>query len=99
GSLPPGGMAHTRYLVARVRSRFPDLKLIIGRWGRDEQVPDEPAAAGRAQADWVDMTLAATRKRLNEWHSVFTAGAGPADAGGEPDGKTRILGTAGASTR
>jgi len=32
-SLPPGGLAQTRYLCKRLRARFPDSKLIVGRWG------------------------------------------------------------------
>ena len=32
-SLPPGGLAQTRYLCKRLRSRFPESKLIVGRWG------------------------------------------------------------------
>jgi hypothetical protein len=32
-STPPGGLAHTRYLCKRLRSRFPDLKIVVGRWG------------------------------------------------------------------
>ncbi|HET6327947.1 MAG TPA: AI-2E family transporter [Planctomycetaceae bacterium] len=33
GSLPPGGLAHTRLLCKRLRSGFPDLKIVVGRWG------------------------------------------------------------------
>jgi predicted PurR-regulated permease PerM len=32
-SLPPGGLAHTRLLCKRLRSRYPDLKILVGRWG------------------------------------------------------------------
>src|SRR5262249_7358725 len=32
-ALPPGGMAHTRLLCLRLRSRFPDVKILVGRWG------------------------------------------------------------------
>jgi hypothetical protein len=32
-SLPPGGLAHCRYLCLRLRARFPDLKIVVGRWG------------------------------------------------------------------
>jgi hypothetical protein len=32
-SLPPGGLAQTRYLCKRLRARFPNSKLIVGRWG------------------------------------------------------------------
>jgi hypothetical protein len=32
-SLPPGGLAQTRYLCKRLCARFPDSKLVVGRWG------------------------------------------------------------------
>ena len=84
--LPPGGVAHTRYLVTRIKARFPDLKLIVGRWGRGGDFPDDDTQAGGA--DWVDHTLADTRKRLAEWHSVFAAAGPPA-----PTPKPRAVGT------
>jgi predicted PurR-regulated permease PerM len=31
-ALPPGGLAHTRYLCKRLRTRFPDLRILVGRW-------------------------------------------------------------------
>jgi AI-2E family transporter len=47
---PPGGLAHTRYLCKRLRSRFPDLKILVGRWGLRDigQAPNatQPAGAG-----------------------------------------------------
>jgi len=33
GTLGPGGLATARYLVKRLRARFPDLPVVIGRWG------------------------------------------------------------------
>ena len=89
GAVPPGGLAHTRYLVARLRGRFPDVKIIVGRWGRAEEIADADAERSTG-ADWVDDTLAETRKRLTENHSVFAAAGG---------GKSRAVGTAGASAR
>src|SRR5262249_10610218 len=32
-TLPPGGQSHSRYLITRLRRQFPDLKLLVGRWG------------------------------------------------------------------
>jgi hypothetical protein len=32
-TLPPGGLAKTRLLCKRLRTRFPDLKIVVGRWG------------------------------------------------------------------
>ncbi|MFO0801213.1 MAG: AI-2E family transporter [Gemmataceae bacterium] len=89
-SLPPGGVAHTRYLVTRIKARFPELRLVVGRWGRGEDFADDDAQAGGA--DWVDHTLAATRKRLTEWHPVFAAAAVPAVG----SGNAKVVGTAGA---
>ncbi len=33
GTTPPGGLAHTRYLCKRLRARFPELRILVGRWG------------------------------------------------------------------
>jgi hypothetical protein len=33
GSLPPGGLSHTRLFCKRLRASFPDLKIMVGRWG------------------------------------------------------------------
>jgi predicted PurR-regulated permease PerM len=32
-SLPPGGLAQARYLCKRLRTRFPDIKILVGRLG------------------------------------------------------------------
>ena len=40
---PPGGLAHTRYLCKRLRARFPDLKIVVGRWGTHDITTTEPA--------------------------------------------------------
>jgi len=89
-SLPPGGVAHTRYLVTRIKARFPDLRLVVGRWGRGEEFVDDVAQAGGA--DGVDDTLGGTRKRLTELHAVFSAAGVTADAAGN----VRAVGTPGA---
>src|SRR5205085_2284424 len=34
-ALPPAAVTHARYLVKRLRSRFPDLKIIVGLWTAD----------------------------------------------------------------
>jgi methylmalonyl-CoA mutase cobalamin-binding subunit len=31
-ALPPAAVTHARYLVKRLRGRFPDLKIIVGLW-------------------------------------------------------------------
>jgi predicted PurR-regulated permease PerM len=50
-STPPGGLAHTRYLCKRLRSRFPDLKIVVGRWGaHDITTTDGAREAGADRA-------------------------------------------------
>jgi predicted PurR-regulated permease PerM len=48
---PPGGLAHTRYLCKRLRARFPELKILVGRWGtRDITTAEPPREAATAPA-------------------------------------------------
>ena len=61
-SLPPGGLAQTRYLCKRLRKRFPNLKIIVGRWGsRNENNGNSLLAAG---ADKVGTTMVETRDQV-----------------------------------
>jgi predicted PurR-regulated permease PerM len=83
GALPPGALAHTRYLCKRLRQRFPDVKLLVGLWGLsgDKDVPRQ--ALMDAGADAVAITLADARQQLTEWLPVFQAEtAAPAEAKG-----------------
>lgn len=41
---PPGGLAHTRYLCKRLRARFPELKVLVGRWGVVDLSAFDPAS-------------------------------------------------------
>jgi predicted PurR-regulated permease PerM len=72
GSLPTGGRTHTRYLCKRLRARFPDLKLVVGRWTADE---DKEAAEQfrSAGADEVTASTARARDFLTGWQAVFEA--------------------------
>ena len=62
GSLPPGGLAQTRYLCKRLRGRFPDLKIIVGRWGSRSEITRQSLIA--AGADKIGTTLAETRDHI-----------------------------------
>jgi predicted PurR-regulated permease PerM len=33
GSVVPGGLTHARHLCRKLRHRFPEMKIIVGRWG------------------------------------------------------------------
>jgi predicted PurR-regulated permease PerM len=81
GSLPPGGLAHTRYLCKRLRSHFPGARLMVGRWGQKNgelaESRDQLIAAG---AEFVAISLAEMKQHLAGWASALgTAGtAAPA---------------------
>lgn len=40
-SIPPGGMTHIRYICKRVKTRFPKLRIIVGRLGVYEEDREE----------------------------------------------------------
>jgi predicted PurR-regulated permease PerM/methylmalonyl-CoA mutase cobalamin-binding subunit len=79
GSLPPGGLAHTRYLCKRLRARFPGVKIVVGRWGLQGDVEENREPLLEAGADLVVTTLAETRDQLRTWLPVL--GGAPSSAG------------------
>jgi predicted PurR-regulated permease PerM len=91
-ALPPGGLAHCRYVVGRLRARCPGVRILIGRWGCGEGEAAEPAG-GVKGADATDRSLGETTKRLAELHAVLAAGE---EKDGKAGGKRRPIGTAGA---
>jgi predicted PurR-regulated permease PerM len=72
GALPPGGLAHTRYLCKRLRARFPDVKIVVGRWGLKGGVEQNREQLREVGADLVATTLLETRDQLNAWFPVLT---------------------------
>jgi predicted PurR-regulated permease PerM len=79
-SLPPGGLAQTRYLCKRLRGRFPNIKIIVGRWGtRSENNENSLLAAG---ADKVGTTIIETRDQVIQLSQISSAHAdSPQSAG------------------
>lgn len=72
GSLPPGGLAHTRYLCKRLRQKFPDTKLVVIRWGMTANEAEENRTALlEAGADQVTLSMAETLHYLSAWQPVF----------------------------
>lgn len=74
-SVPPGGLTHSRYLCKRIRHRFPDLKIVVGRWGAGDLDPATADPLRTAGANEVAASLEATRTFLSGWRAVFAAGA------------------------
>jgi hypothetical protein len=56
-ALPPGASAPTRYLCKRLRIRFPELKIVVGRWGFTGNSQEDRTRLVSAGADEVAMTL------------------------------------------
>jgi hypothetical protein len=67
GSLPPGGLAHTRYLCKRLRARSPKVKIVVGRWGLRDEVKENEEQLREAGADAMTTTLLETRDQINTW--------------------------------
>jgi hypothetical protein len=62
-SLPPGGLAHTRYLCKRLRTRFPELKILVGRWGIEGGKERSREVLLEAGANQVGFTLQESRQQ------------------------------------
>jgi predicted PurR-regulated permease PerM len=67
-SLPPGGLAQTRYLCKRLRARFPDSKLIVGRWGSRTDNSNVMADAG---ADKTGNKIIETRDHIIQLSQIL----------------------------
>ena len=65
GALPPGGLAHARYLCKKLRARFPKVKIIVGRWGLTGGVEANREQFQDAGADLTATTMLETRSQLS----------------------------------
>ena len=63
-ALPPGGLAHTRYLCKRLWMRFPGVKILVLRCGLEGGQKENLEPLFRAGADIVVSTLGEARARL-----------------------------------
>jgi predicted PurR-regulated permease PerM len=71
GALPASGLAaRTRYLSKRLRARFPDLRIIVGRWGLREEDGTARRHLEAAGASYVATTLVETREHLQTVHGL-----------------------------
>jgi len=60
-ALPPGGLAQARYLCKRLRARFPNLQILVGRWGLTENQDEIRKKLLASGASDVSFTLDACR--------------------------------------
>jgi hypothetical protein len=65
-SLPPGGLAHTRLMCKRLRSRYGNLKIVVGRWGLQGNVERNREQLMTAGADHFATSLRDSRTQLQQ---------------------------------
>jgi len=67
GSVPPGGLSHAKHLCLRVRARFPDVAILVGRWGLyAEDLAKTRTALEGAGATALSTRLSEARLQLQE---------------------------------
>ena len=76
-SLAQGGLAHARYVLKRLRARFPDLPLVAACWSPSGDRDEAFAALLDAGASEVATTLRETRDRILQYGRVRAASAPP----------------------
>ena len=81
GALPPGGLAHTRYLCKKLRARFPEVKIVVGRWGLTGGVEANREQLQDAGADLTATTILETRSQLTSLLSILAIGQAKTAAG------------------
>jgi hypothetical protein len=64
--LPPSPPSKTRYLIRKLRSAVPDLKIVVGRWAPGGLADDDLAPLRQAGADFIGSTLQETREHLRQ---------------------------------
>jgi len=62
--VPPDGLTATRYLVRRIRSRYPRLPIFVGRWDEASEAAAASERLGAAGASKVLGSLAEARDQL-----------------------------------
>jgi hypothetical protein len=78
GTLAPGGLAQTRYLCRRLRTRLPELKIVVGRWGFSGSGEESGEMLREAGADIVATTLHETCIQLMQFRSIRPHPTSPA---------------------
>jgi predicted PurR-regulated permease PerM len=72
-AVAPGGLAQARYLCKRLRLRFPDLKIVVGRWGARGESEEAQRALLSGGADRVATSLLETRDEIVNLGRLATA--------------------------
>ena len=82
GSVAPDGVSHTRHLCKRLRTRCPDLKIVVGRFGLHDESADEQRQLVEGGADHIATTMRELARHVAEL-SLLTETAGSEDGKAE----------------
>jgi hypothetical protein len=64
GAVAPGGLSQARHLCKRLRSLYPELKIVVGRWGLHDEKDADCQHLLAAGADHVETTVLDTQRTL-----------------------------------
>jgi hypothetical protein len=76
-ALAPGGVAQLRYLCKRLRSRLPELKIVVGQWGLPELSVKSADLLRAAGANYIGKTLDETCSQIAQLESIARSPAPP----------------------
>jgi predicted PurR-regulated permease PerM len=77
GALAQSGLAHARYILKRLRARFPEVPLVAACWSPSDDVEEACTALLDAGATDVATTLSETRERILQYRLVRAEPAPP----------------------
>jgi predicted PurR-regulated permease PerM len=81
-SLPAGGLTHSYYLCKKLRSRFPRLRIILGRWGQTERAEQTRQRAVAEGANYLHTRILETADAIDPAAPIAATGQ-PATSPGE----------------
>jgi predicted PurR-regulated permease PerM len=84
GSLPPEGLAHTRYIAKRIVRQFPSARIVVARWNAVWDTPAQHKTLAELEGVTVAQTLAQTVVHLQSWLAAFEANPQPAEKPADP---------------
>jgi hypothetical protein len=64
GTMAPGGLSQARHLCKRLRAQWPELKIVVGRWGLPDEMDADCQELLAAGANHVETTVLDTRRTL-----------------------------------
>ena len=73
--VPPTTILHARYLSAKLRKNFPDLKIVVGLWGHTGNVAEASQLLSDSGADEVVTTVAEAIERVADHAPALVAAA------------------------